>query len=48
MAGTLRLVGEGKWTAKDVSRALQACDRSAAGPTAPAAGLYLVQVEYLP
>lgn len=48
MAGTLRLVGEGKWSAADVSRALQARDRSAAGPTAPACGLYLVDVMYPP
>lgn len=46
IAGTLRLVGEGKWTPEDVSRALQARRRSAAGPTAPAAGLYLTHVRY--
>jgi tRNA pseudouridine38-40 synthase len=46
MVGTLRLVGEGKWTAADVAAALAARDRSAAGPTAPAAGLYLVGVAY--
>jgi tRNA pseudouridine38-40 synthase len=46
MAGTLKLVGEGKWRRADVTRALEARDRSAAGPTAPAAGLYLVAVRY--
>ncbi len=46
MVGTLKLVGEGKWTAADVAAALAACDRSAAGPTAPAAGLYLTGVSY--
>ncbi len=46
MAGTLRLVGEGKWTADDVRAALAARNRSAGGPTAPAAGLYLVRVTY--
>ncbi|MCW8952718.1 MAG: tRNA pseudouridine synthase A, partial [Rhodospirillales bacterium] len=46
LVGTLKLVGEGKWTADDVRRALDARDRSAAGPTAPAAGLYLVEVLY--
>jgi tRNA pseudouridine38-40 synthase len=46
IAGTLRLVGEGKWTPEDVGRALQARRRSAAGPTAPAAGLYLTHVRY--
>jgi tRNA U38,U39,U40 pseudouridine synthase TruA len=29
-----------------VKRILEARDRSAAGPTAPASGLYLVSVEY--
>ena len=46
MVGTLKLVGEGKWRAADVARALEALDRSAAGPTAPADGLYLVAVSY--
>ena len=48
MVGTLRLVGDGKWRATDVSRALEARDRSAAGPTAPADGLYLMAVGYSP
>jgi tRNA pseudouridine38-40 synthase len=46
MVGTLKLVGEGKWTREDVARALAARDRSAAGPTAPAEGLYLTEVWY--
>ena len=46
MVGTLKLVGEGKWTAQDVADALAACDRAKAGPTAPAEGLYLVAVRY--
>lgn len=45
-AGTLKLVGEGKWTGDDVAAALAARDRSRAGPTAPAEGLYLIGVEY--
>ena len=44
--GTLALVGEGKWARRDVERALAARDRTAAGPTAPAAGLYLIGVVY--
>jgi tRNA pseudouridine38-40 synthase len=46
MVGTLKLVGEGKWQPAEVGRALAARDRSRGGPTAPAAGLYLVAVEY--
>ncbi len=46
MAGTLKLVGEGKWDRTDMERALAARDREAAGPTAPADGLYLVAVRY--
>lgn len=46
IAGTLKLVGEGKWHPDDVARALAARDRSAAGPTAPAEGLYLTHVRY--
>ena len=44
--GTLKLVGEGRLTPADVKRILEAKDRSAAGPTAPASGLYLARVEY--
>ncbi|HWB43901.1 MAG TPA: tRNA pseudouridine(38-40) synthase TruA [Hyphomicrobiaceae bacterium] len=46
MVGSLKLVGEGKWTADDLSRALEARDRAACGPLAPSCGLYLVRVEY--
>jgi tRNA pseudouridine38-40 synthase len=46
MVGTLKLVGEGKWRAADVASALEARDRRAGGPTAPADGLYLVRVVY--
>ena len=46
MAGSLKLVGEGRWTARDIEQALAARDRSAAGPTAPPDGLTLVRVEY--
>ena len=45
-AGTLRLVGEGKWNAAKVEAVLAARDRSAAGQTAPAEGLYLTAVAY--
>ncbi|MCB1532095.1 MAG: tRNA pseudouridine(38-40) synthase TruA [Alphaproteobacteria bacterium] len=46
MVGTLALVGEGKWSADDVSAALAARDRVKGGPTAPADGLYLMRVDY--
>ena len=44
--GTLKLVGEGKWTSSDVQIALDKRDRSAGGPTAPPSGLYLSEVVY--
>lgn len=46
MAGTLVEVGLGRWTAEDVQAALDARDRSACGPVAPSAGLYLTGVRY--
>jgi tRNA pseudouridine38-40 synthase len=45
-AGTLKLVGEGKWAPKDVKAALEARDRAACGPVSPPEGLYLVRVDY--
>jgi len=46
MTGTLAEVGSGRWTADDLARALEAKDRKACGPVAPACGLYLASVEY--
>lgn len=46
MVGTLIRVGTGKWNASDMADALAAKDRSAAGQTAPAHGLYLMRVGY--
>ena len=46
MVGALALVGEGKWTADDVSVALAKRDRTACAPVAPPDGLYLVKVDY--
>lgn len=46
MVGTLKLVGEGKWSPERVKTALAARDRAAAGPTAPPDGLYLTGVMY--
>lgn len=45
-AGTLKLAGEGKWTADDVRTALEARDRKACGPVAPPDGLYFMAVDY--
>lgn len=46
MTGSLVEVGAGRWTAQDVKAALEAKDRRACGPVAPAAGLCLTAVEY--
>lgn len=46
MTGTLAEVGVGRWNADDVKAALEARDRKACGPVAPADGLYLTGVEY--
>jgi len=46
MVGTLKLVGDGSWSAERVAAALAARDRAAAGPTAPADGLCLTGVRY--
>jgi tRNA pseudouridine38-40 synthase len=46
MVGALIAVGEGRWNADDVTRALYARSRSACAAVAPAEGLYLVGVDY--
>lgn len=46
LVGTLKLVGSGKWQKEDVKAALEAKNRTAGGPTAPAYGLYLTSVTY--
>ena len=46
LVGTFILVGRGTLQSDDVTRILLARSRSAAGATAPASGLYLVNVEY--
>lgn len=48
MVGSLKLVGEGKWSCGDLAAALAACDRTRCGPVAPASGLYLARVDYGP
>ncbi len=46
MVGSLVWVGEGRWSADDLSAALDARNRAACGIVAPPDGLYLVKVEY--
>ena len=46
LVGTFVLVGKGTLKPDDVTEILAARNRSAAGATAPANGLYLVSVEY--
>jgi tRNA pseudouridine38-40 synthase len=46
LVGTFILVGKGTLEARDITRILEARNRSAAGATAPGNGLYLVSVEY--
>lgn len=46
MVGTLAEVGNGKLAPEDVKRILEACDRTKAGISAPAYGLYLNKVMY--
>lgn len=46
LIGTFLLIGKGTLKVADLQRILSAKDRSAAGATAPARGLYLISVEY--
>ncbi|MDO1559313.1 tRNA pseudouridine(38-40) synthase TruA [Brevundimonas sp. 2R-24] len=46
MTGSLAEVGAGRWRREDLIAALEARDRTACGPVAPAHGLYLIGVAY--
>jgi tRNA pseudouridine38-40 synthase len=46
MVGSLKLVGEGRWTPRDFRAALDAAERARCGPLAPPDGLYLTAVDY--
>lgn len=46
IAGSLKRVGDGGWTARDLKAALEARDRAACGQVAPPDGLYLIKVDY--
>ena len=47
IAGTLMEVGRGHIAPQEMERIIEARDRRAAGPTAPACGLTLIKIEYL-
>jgi tRNA pseudouridine38-40 synthase len=46
IVGTLLEVGRGNIAADSIPAIIERRDRRAAGPTAPAVGLFLVNVEY--
>ncbi|MDR3740020.1 MAG: tRNA pseudouridine(38-40) synthase TruA [Terracidiphilus sp.] len=46
LVGTMVEIGRGFWSDDSIPAILAACNRSAAGPTAPARGLFLHSVEY--
>ena len=46
IVGTLVEIGCGKYPPEKVLEMISACDRSAAGPTAPPQGLFLKEVFY--
>ena len=46
MVGSLKLVGDGRWSKADLKAALDSRDRTRCGPVAPPFGLYLTQVDY--
>ena len=46
MVGCIRLVGDGKWTSKNIKNLLKSKKRSLCAPPAPPYGLYLTKVIY--
>jgi tRNA pseudouridine38-40 synthase len=46
IVGTLVEVGVGRWNPENINEILEAKNRTAAGPLAPAAGLCLIQIQY--
>lgn len=46
MVGTLKMVGDGHLKPEDIKNILESKDRTKAGPTAPAQGLYLSKIMY--
>ncbi len=46
LVGSIKLVGQGKWSVADFASALEAKERKRCGTLAPSAGLYLMKVDY--
>lgn len=46
LVGSMKAVGDGRWSIAEFEAALNACDRHRSGTVAPAHGLYLVSVTY--
>ena len=46
IVGTLCEIGRGRWPVEKINEILEARNRTAAGPIAPAAGLCLMEIEY--
>ena len=46
IVGTVVEVGRGRWSPEKITEILEAKDRTAAGPIAPAAGLCLMRIDY--
>jgi len=46
IVGSLVEVGKGRWAVQDLKSVLDAKDRTACGPVAPACGLYFVKADY--
>ena len=46
ITGSLKLVGEGRWSKADLKAALDARERARCGALAPPEGLYLMRVDY--
>lgn len=47
LMGTLKLLGQGRFSLDNVKTILESKDRTKAGPTAPPQGLYLMWIKYL-
>jgi tRNA pseudouridine38-40 synthase len=46
IVGTLVEIGRGRWPAEKIEEVIEARDRTAAGPIAPAGGLCLMWIKY--